>query len=329
MEQQVPNDLKSRFFTRQNNRYMIKSALIPLTPALLKPRYWSAWIIVLLMWSLAWLPVKTKHAMGARLGRVLSKRMKSRTRISRRNLSVCFPDKSPAEIETLIEENMVEMTKGALEASHPWWRDMSGYSAKAKVIGLDKLFNARAKGNGVLIMGGHFAAVDFILAIFADRVARDYPLGYMYRPHDNPVINRMIVNGRHRHHVHGFTKYELKDMVQFLKDGGMAWYGCDQNFSKSDLFAPFFGVQAANLSTPTWIAQESGAAVVFMRMHRLADGNFEYEFSDELEGFGNDAQQDCEAWNRELEKAILHYPAQYFWVHKRFKKRPAGEAKMY
>lgn len=255
--------------------------------------------------------------------------MKRRSKVGRINLRACFPDMSDAEISALLEENIIEITKGALEGPHAWWRDVSPQASQANVIGLENLLAAQAKGKGVLIIGGHFAAVDMILAIFADRVAREYELGYMYRPNDNPVIDRMITNGRHRHHVSGFTKRQLKDMVQYLKNGGMAWYGCDQNFSESDLFAPFFGVLAANLSTPSWIVRESGAAVVFMRMHRLSDGRFEYEFSEELPPFGDDAQKDCEAWNAELEKAILKYPAQYLWVHKRFKKRPPGEESLY
>ncbi|WP_430462204.1 lysophospholipid acyltransferase family protein [Thalassolituus sp. LLYu03] len=278
---------------------------------------------------MSWIPLRTADRLAVKIGRVMSRKLKSRTRVSRKNLQACFPGMPAADIDALVEQNMIEMCKGMLEAPFAWWRDVAPVAANASVIGLDKLLAAQAKGSGVLIMGGHFAAVDMILAIFADRVARDYELGYMYRPHDNPVIDRTIANGRHRHHVRGFTKHQLKDMVQYLKDGGMAWYGCDQNFNKSDLFAPFFGVPAANLSTPSWIVKESGAAVVFMRMHRLPDGNYEYEFSDELPPFGDDPQQDCECWNGELEKAILKYPAQYFWIHKRFKKRPKGMPEFY
>jgi len=306
-----------------------KANLIPITPSLLKPKYLGAWVVVFIMWLISWLPLSTKQTLGKKLGGFLYKKMKSRTKVGKKNLVACFPDKSEQEIEALLKENMEQMTMGALEAPHAWWRDMAPHAEKVKVIGLDKLLAAQAKGNGVLIMGGHFAAVDFIIPLFAAKVVEQYELAYMYRPHDNPVIDRMITNGRNRHGVTGFTKKQLKDMVQYLKDGGMTWYGCDQNFSKSDLFAPFFGVQAANLSTPSWIAKESGAAVVFMRMHRLPDGDFEFEFSDELPDFGENPQQDCEAWNAELEKAILHYPAQYFWVHRRFKKRPPGEPKFY
>ncbi|MDK2776340.1 MAG: lysophospholipid acyltransferase family protein [Pseudomonadota bacterium] len=309
---------------------MTRTDAVPVTLRLLKPRYWTAWLVVFLMWLSAWLPLSAKHRFGRWLGTVLKKRMPVRAATGRRNLTACFPEKSAAEIEQMLTENMQQMSMGALESSHAWWRDVSDIAARTRVIGLDHLLNAQAKGHGVLIMGGHFAAVDMILAVFADRVASDYELGYMYRPHDNPVIDRMIVNGRSRHGVRGFTKRQLKEMVSYIHNGGMAWYACDQHFRRaSDRFAPFFGIQTANLSTPSWIARESGAAVVFMRMHRLPDGNFEYEFSPLPEGFGADPQQDCENWNRELEQAIRKYPAQYFWVHKRFKKRPPGEPEFY
>ncbi len=308
---------------------MNKPHLIPITANLLKPKYWGAWCVVFIMWCIAWLPLSTKQTLGKKLGRVLYKKMGSRTKPGRKNLKACFPEKNDEEVEALLEENLEQMTIGALEAPHAWWRNMIPHAARVNVIGLDRLLAAQAKGNGVLIMGGHFAAVDFIIPLFAAKVVDKYELGYMYRPHNNPVIDRMIVNGRNRHGVSGFTKKQLKDMIQYLKDGGMTWYGCDQNFGKSDLFAPFFGIQAANISTPSWIAKESGAAVVFMRMHRLADGNYEFEFSEELPKFGDNPQADCEAWNAELEKAILHHPSQYFWVHKRFKKRPEGEPKFY
>lgn len=308
---------------------MNKPQLTPITVNLLKPKYWGAWLVVFIMWCIAWLPLSTKQKLGKKIGRILYKKMASRTKPGRKNLKACFPEKSDEEVENLLEQNLEQMTIGALEAPHAWWRDMAPHAAKVNVIGLDRLLAAQAKGNGVLIMGGHFAAVDFIIPLFAAKVVNNYELGYMYRPHNNPVIDRMIVNGRNRHGVSGFTKKQLKDMIQYLKDGGMTWYGCDQNFGKSDLFAPFFGIQAANISTPSWIAKESGAAVVFMRMHRLEDGNYEFEFSEELPKFGDNPQADCEAWNAELEKAILHHPSQYFWVHKRFKKRPEGEPKFY
>ena len=304
--------------------------LIPFRLALLHPKYWSGWLMVGLMWLISWLPLSLKLKLGRTLGAILTKLLPKRMHIGRTNIRACFPDKTDSEVEALLTDSMMQMTMGALEAPHAWWRDMNAHADRVNVIGLDKLLAAQAKGNGVLIMGGHFAAVDFIIPLFALKVVDRYQLGYMYRPHNNPVIDRMIVNGRNRHGVTGFTKRQLKDMITYLQEGGMCWYGCDQNFNRSaDLFVPFFGVQTANISTPSWIAKESGAAVLFMRMHRLQDGRYKFEFSDEFPNFGDNPQRDCEVWNAELEHAVRQYPSQYFWVHKRFKKRPPGESKFY
>ena len=42
-----------------------------------------------------------------------------------------------------------------------------------------------------------------------------------------------------------------------------------------------------------------------------------------------DAVADTAAMNRWIESEIRRNPAQYLWVHKRFKTRPAGDASLY
>jgi KDO2-lipid IV(A) lauroyltransferase len=43
----------------------------------------------------------------------------------------------------------------------------------------------------------------------------------------------------------------------------------------------------------------------------------------------DDAAADTALMNQRLEGFIQAMPAQYFWVHKRFKTRPAGEPEIY
>jgi KDO2-lipid IV(A) lauroyltransferase len=43
----------------------------------------------------------------------------------------------------------------------------------------------------------------------------------------------------------------------------------------------------------------------------------------------DDAVADTAAMNRWIEEEIRKNPAQYLWVHKRFKTRPAGEPSLY
>ena len=43
----------------------------------------------------------------------------------------------------------------------------------------------------------------------------------------------------------------------------------------------------------------------------------------------DDAEADMARMNRWIESEVRRNPAQYLWVHKRFKTRPPGEPKLY
>jgi len=296
-------------------------------PSIFNLKYFSSHLMVFVLFLISQLSLKNKHRLGAWLGKLVYRNLKSRTKIARKNLTACFPEKSSEEIEKMVEDCFIQLSTGFIEGTHAWWRDMSQYKKDVVETGLENVLKAQEKGKGVLILGGHFAVVDFAIPLFASKVEN---LAYMYRPNNNPVIDHMIEKGRARSGVESFTKKQLKEMKTFMGNGGMVWYGCDQDFGKkAEVFAPFFGVQAANITTPSWIVKETGAAVIFMGMRRLEDGRYEIEFSEELPPFGFDDQQDAINWNQKLEEAVARYPTQYMWVHKRFKTRPEGEANFY
>lgn len=296
-------------------------------PSVFNLKYLPSRLIVLALFLVSLLSLKKKHKLGAWLGKKAAVKLKSRAHIARKNLSACFPDVSPEKIEEMIEDCFVQLVTGFIEGTHAWWGDMGPYKESVNVVGLDNLINAQNKGKGVLLLGGHFAVVDFAIPLLSHNVNK---LAYMYRPNDNPVIDKMIEKGRARSGVTAFTKKELKQMQAFMADGGIVWYGCDQDFGKkASEFVPFFGVDAANITTPSWIVRETGAAVVLMGMRRLDDGRYEISFSNELALTGQDEKADALLWNQQLEKEIRRFPTQYMWVHKRFKTRPAGEADFY
>jgi KDO2-lipid IV(A) lauroyltransferase len=63
---------------------------------------------------------------------------------------------------------------------------------------------------------------------------------------------------------------------------------------------------------------------------RMTTQGYEMSLSDVWQEFPTeDATADTLRMNRELEVAVRSTPAQYYWVHKRFKTRPEGEAAAY
>jgi len=104
------------------------------------------------------------------------------------------------------------------------------------------------------------------------------------------------------------------------------------DFGRKDAaFVPFFGVPAATLLAPSRMARLLGMAVQPVIAEMLPGGRgYRVRFHEPLAGFPTDDAEADTAWlNRWIEERIRECPAQYLWVHRRFKTRPLGEPKLY
>jgi KDO2-lipid IV(A) lauroyltransferase len=73
----------------------------------------------------------------------------------------------------------------------------------------------------------------------------------------------------------------------------------------------------------------SGAKIIPLVTRQTGSG-YEARFYPAWENFpSGDVEADARRMNAFLEERIREMPDQYFWVHKRFKTRPPGEASFY
>lgn len=269
-----------------------------------------------------------KQRWGKSIGRFLKQRMTSRAEVARTNISLCLPELDEAQREQLVEDSFVACARGFLETTHAWWGNMKPYEQSVTVHGKEHVEDAVNRGRGLLLIGGHYSIFDFALPLIASSLSKP---GYVYRPNNNPILDRTIEKGRRRHYgIRAFHKRQIGEMTQFLRDGGQVWYACDQDFGgKTELFTPFFGVETGCVTKPTQIARESGASVICVSHLRTPSGAYQITFSPIQEQFGEDSQADAAIWNGFIEATIRDYPDQYLWLHKRFKSRPEGAARIY
>ncbi|MBT8149114.1 MAG: lipid A biosynthesis acyltransferase, partial [Gammaproteobacteria bacterium] len=110
------------------------------------------------------------------------------------------------------------------------------------------------------------------------------------------------------------------------------WYSPDQDFGgRQSVFAPFFGVPASTLVTTAQLARMGKANVCCLFHYRDPQTHrYRIVFSPVAEGFpSGDDVQDATLINQLLEAGIREQPAQYMWVHRRFKTRPEGASPVY
>jgi KDO2-lipid IV(A) lauroyltransferase len=93
---------------------------------------------------------------------------------------------------------------------------------------------------------------------------------------------------------------------------------------------PFFGQPAHSLTSTHQLARMSGAAVVLFEHARRSDGSYRLRLSPALDGFpSEDATADTARIMAGIEAMVRAAPAQYLWIHRRFKRRPEGVADPY
>src|SRR5207244_791287 len=118
-----------------------------------------------------------------------------------------------------------------------------------------------------------------------------------------------------------------RQLIRTLNNNMAIWYAYDIDAGeKRSVFAPFFGIQTASLTSVSRIIRLSGAAVIPISFHRRED-NFKYEvvLSPPIENFPtDDLVADAACLNTVMESAIRKHPEQYVWQYKRFKTRPKG-----
>ncbi|MBM3367493.1 MAG: lipid A biosynthesis acyltransferase, partial [Betaproteobacteria bacterium] len=105
----------------------------------------------------------------------------------------------------------------------------------------------------------------------------------------------------------------------------------DQDYGPKDaLFVPFFGVPAATVQGLSRLARVSGAAVLTAATKLLPGGGCVLHIGAPWDNFPtDDVAADTRRMNETIERLVLEHPEQYNWMHKRFKTRPAGEARLY
>ena len=293
-------------------------------PPPLGPRTWLHWFGIGLAAGLARLPWGLQRVLGRGLGRVLRVAWGSRRAIAERNLALCFPALDAAARARLLREHFDALGIGVFEFACAWWGSVAPLQRGLVIEGMEHLDAARAAGRGVILVSGHFTTLEACGRMLSERV----PLAGMYRPHGQPALEWAVLRGRLRYASAMFSREALRPAIRHLKQGGLLWFAPDQDTRRGDsVFVPFFGQPAWSLTSTHQLARMSGAAVLAFAHARRDDGGYTLRLSPAFDGFpGSDATADTARVMAAVEAMVRAAPAQYLWIHRRFKRRPDGTA---
>jgi KDO2-lipid IV(A) lauroyltransferase len=283
---------------------------------------------VFLLWLLHFLPLRVLGWVGNGLGMLLYALAKERRFVARTNLRLCFPEMGERERERLVRRNFRAFARSILERSILWWSSPARLDRLIRVAGIEHL--QQSEGKPTILLTAHFVALD----VGGSWLARHTNVVTVYSLQKNPYMEKLLLGKRKRFgNPLLYSRQDgLRPVIKAVREGHPFFYFTDQDQTVKDgIFASFFGVQAATLTTLPRIAEMTKARIVPCITRVLPDyQGYEVCFYPAWENYpSGDVLADTLRMNHFIEQRVLEMPEQYFWLHKRFKTRPEGEPPLY
>ena len=295
------------------------------------PRQWASYLFtrsgILFMRLLAMLPLSLVRATGKLLGWALYIAVVPRRRVVRTNLLLCFPERSDEEIRALTRQTFVYFAQAWLDRSWVWHAPKSWILRRVTLTGA---VHELSGTQPTVVFVPHFVGMDAAWGGVTLRIPRLSTT--IYTDQSNKLLDRWILRGRRRWgNMRLFGRIEgVKPVVSAVRQGQPLYLLPDMDFGPQEsVFVPFYGVPTATVPSLSRFARLGRAKVVTVVVKMIPTG-YEVEILPAWENFPTaDVVADTALMNKKLESYINAQPAQYFWVHKRFKTRPEGTPSVY
>ena len=279
----------------------------------------------------AFLPYTITVHVGYGLGWLAAHIPNSRAKVVKTNLHLCFPGLSEKEIDELALEHWKLFGRSVLERSRIW---LGSGKQITDIVTIDSAIRLGDRKPRLLI-NPHFVGLEggfMALSVLASQ--HDWHRGAgLYQNMKNPFFNQKMIEWRNRFGGKSIERQSrLRDLIREIQTGNFIFIAPDIDLGPRDsVFVPFFGIQTNTITSVSRLARLSGAEVCLMTTTLNKDcKGYTCHISEPLPNFpSDDVEKDTARLNQSIEELVRERPAEYYWVHKRFKHRPPGEASLY
>jgi lauroyl/myristoyl acyltransferase len=272
------------------------------------------------------LPLRTVARMGRAAGAMAYWLDGRHRRVALSNLTRCFgAQKSPAEIRALAKENFRRIGENYCCAAKTAGMSELDVRKVLEVVGAEKIIQDGSRqplGSWVLAIG-HFG--NFELYARCARFASGYQLATTYRALRQPALDNLLKALREKSGCLYFERrHDAPALKAALNRGGIVLgLLADQHAGDHGLRLPFFGQDCSTSTAPAVLALRYHCRLICAICYRVEAGRWRVEIGAEIPTHEGGRPRPIEAVmldvNRAYETAIRRDPANWFWVHKRWK----------
>ncbi len=263
-------------------------------------------------------------SLGARIGGLGYSPLRIRRGVVEMQISESFPEMPDDEVRRIARGAYRNLGRLTVEtALLPRLSREDILRKVTRVEGREHLDRARA-GGGFIFVTGHLGNWELCGAVAA---ALGIPLDAVARKINNPVLDDYVTRTREKLGITIISdRKAVRHTPRALEQGRAVAFLADQALLKSaSVFVPFFGRLAKTPRGPATFALRQNVPMIFGAVLRQEDGTFIGIVEPIPVEDTGDADRDIERivshYTRVLEQCIRRAPEQYFWHHRRWKRR--------
>jgi len=283
--------------------------------------YWFARTLVA---GIQVLPLKFVARLGRWAG-ALAYRLDARhRRVALQNLTMCFShEKSPEEIRAIAREKFRRIGENFACAIKTAAMNFETLRPHVEFAGIERLpgKNAGQPPPNVVVAIGHFG--NFELYARFGQFRPDYQCATTYRALKHPVFDRLLQHLRERSGCLFFERRTDGPLLRAAmhRQGIILGFLTDQ--STAGLRGPFLGHDCSTTLAPAVFALRYHCELYTAICWRVASAKWRLELGETIPTHVNGkprlSEEIIRDVNRSFENAVRRDPANWFWVHRRWK----------
>ncbi len=270
------------------------------------------------------LPLGAVARLGRFLGAVAYPFAGKYRRLALDNLRLAFGDElDEAARRALAREHFRRLGANLLSGFKLPLMPESEVAARVQIEGIEHIRAADADGRNIVYAVCHLSCWELLTQAPSLFTFGRKP-GSIYQPLANPLLNQLVLRRRRKLGYRLFDRSEgFTEPMKFVRDGGVLGILVDQHAGDHGVWCPFFGRLASTTPLPALIARRSDALLIPFLLLDRAPGQWTMRVLPPVCGQRDEkfpgVEQVTARLNLVVENAIRAHPADWFWVHNRWK----------
>ena len=266
------------------------------------------------------LPLTLVWHLGRVIGRLGSLLFPGYKRLVRGNLETAFGhDRSKDELDWLTREHFATLVANLLSSLKVSYMTEADVLARLETRGMEKVNVLLKEGKGLIYALCHMGNLEVLSQ--TNIMGPGVKSASMYQALGNPLLNAYVLRRRSRSVC---TLFDRKDGFQtpagWLREGNVLGILADQHAGDGGVWCPFFGRLASTTTLPALLSRRTGAPMVPLTVETIGPARWRLVCGEPIPMTKNmDVDLVTAYMNQMLEEGIRHSPADWFWVHNRWK----------